>query len=176
MTLHFDRADLTRDREILIRFNIAYLDWAADAVDAHFGLSLAALLGMPIPDYVDNALEKLCEGTPPSGVFYLVRDEAGTPVGMGGLREVREGTGEIKRIYVPGILRGAGVGGRILDRLIADAREFGFRSLVLDTGPFMTSAHRLYEAAGFVDIPSYPEAEVPDELYSDWRFMRCELA
>ncbi|MFN9251818.1 MAG: hypothetical protein ACK58O_12310, partial [Brevundimonas sp.] len=37
------------------------------------------------------------------------------------------------------------------------------------------SAHRLYEAAGFVDIPPYPNAEVPEALHYDWRFMRLGL-
>jgi GNAT superfamily N-acetyltransferase len=95
---------------------------------------------------------------------------------MGGLRRVSDGVGEIKRIYVPKAVRGAGVGVRILDRLIEDARSFGYRELVLDTGPFMTSAHRLYEAAGFVDIPAYADAEVPEALHHDWRFMRCKLS
>jgi hypothetical protein len=40
----------------------------------------------------------------------------------------------------------------------------------------MTSAHRLYEAAGFVDIPAYADAEVPEALHHDWRFMRCKLS
>lgn len=51
----------------------------------------------------------------------------------------------------------------------------GYREVILDTGPFMTSAHRLYEAAGFLDIPAYAEAEVPQALHHDWRFMSCKL-
>ena len=53
-----------------------------------------------------------------------------------------------------------------------DARSFGFRELVLDTGPIMTSAHRLYEARGFIDSMPYPEAKVPQPLHHGWRFMR----
>ncbi|WP_417477553.1 GNAT family N-acetyltransferase [Maricaulis sp.] len=174
MNLQFEGVDLVRDREVLARFNIAYLNWVAAGVQERFSLSLAALLGATIPVYVDGALDKLCEGTPPAGVFYLVRD-GNTAIGMGGLRQVSEGVGEIKRIYISEAARGGGAGAAILDRLVQDAREFGYRELVLDTGPFMTSAHRLYEAAGFVDIPPYPGAEVPDALHHDWRFMRCLL-
>jgi len=174
MNLDFVRADLVRDRHVLVRFNVAYLNWIGEAVQERFGLSLPDILGAPIPDYVEAALEKLCAGTPPSGVFYVVLDGEAA-VGMGGLRRVREGVGEIKRIYVPEAVRGGGVGAKILDRLMHDARAFGYRELVLDTGPFMTSAHRLYDAAGFVDVPPYSEAEVPEALHHDWRFMRCEL-
>jgi hypothetical protein len=46
---------------------------------------------------------------------------------------------------------------------------------VLETGAFMRSAHRLYEAAAFVDIPPYYRVEVRHELRHDWHFMRCEL-
>ena len=45
----------------------------------------------------------------------------------------------------------------------------------LDSGPFMTSAHQLYQAEGFRDRPSYPGAEVPNELHHDWRFMELDL-
>jgi len=174
MNLRFARVDLVRDREVLTRFNVAYLNWVAAGVEEQFALSLSGLLGMTIPAYVESALDKLCEGTPPAGVFYLVLD-GNTAVGMGGLRQVSEGVGEIKRIYVSEAARGGGAGAKILDRLVQDARAFGFRELVLDTGPFMTSAHRLYEAAGFFDIRPYPGAEVPQALHHDWRFMRCPL-
>ena len=175
MNLQFERVDLVRDREVLTRFNVAYLNWVAAGVEERFALSLAGLLGMPIPAYVDSALGKLCEGTPPAGVFYLALD-GNAAIGMGGLRRVSEGVAEIKRIYVSEAVRGGGAGAKILDRLVQDARAFGYQELVLDTGPFMTSAHRLYEVAGFVDIPPYPGAEVPEALHHDWRFMRCLLS
>ena len=175
MDIEFVRADLEQHSEVLTRFNIEYLRWADDCVREHFGLSLPDLLGMPIPDYVHSALDKLCEGTPPDGVVYVVFDGE-TALGMGGLRRVRDGVGEIKRIYVSRASRGGGTGAKILDRLVSDAQSFGYEELVLDTGPFMTSAHRIYEAAGFSDIPPYAGAEVPEALHHDWRFMRCRLS
>ena len=174
MDLEFVPANLAKHRELLIDFNIDYLRWIDVSVQEHFGLSLPDVLGMPIPDYVESALDKLCEGTPPNGIVYVVFDGE-TALGMGGLRRIRAGVGEIKRIYVSRASRGGGAGAKILDRLVSDAQSFGYQELVLDTGPFMTSAHRLYEAAGFADIPAYAEAEVPEALRHNWRFMRCEL-
>ncbi len=174
MNLSFVRADLAMHREVLTRFNIEYLDWADASVRDHFGLALPSLLGMSIPDYVDGALEKLCEETPPDGVFYVVFD-GDAAMGMGGLRRVGDAVAEIKRIYVSPTCRGGGTGAKILDRLVSDARSFGYQELLLETGPFMTSAHRIYEAAGFEDTAPYSEAEVPEELRHDWRFMRRRL-
>ena len=174
MALTFVRADLTQHRDILMRFNIDYGRWVGEGVLERFGLVLEDLLGAPIPDYVAAMLGKLCDATPPVGIFYLVFD-GDLAVGMGGLRQISEGICEIKRIYVPKTSRGLSVGESTLERLMLDARAFGYKAAVLDTGPFMQSAHRLYEAAGFVDIPPYLESEVPLELRHDWRFMRCEL-
>lgn len=175
MDLDFVPADLEKHREVLIHFNIEYLRWADDSIQERFGFSLPSALGMAIPDYVHSSLDKLCEGTPPNGIVYIVFNGE-TALGMGGLRRIRDGVGEIKRIYVSRTSRGGGIGAKILDRLISDAQRFGYQELMLDTGPFMTSAHRLYEAVGFVDIPPYAEAEVPEALHSDWRFMRCRLS
>ena len=30
--------------------------------------------------------------------------------------------------------------------------------------------------AAFGDIPAYAEAEVPEALHHDWRFMQCKLS
>lgn len=175
MNLDFIKADLEQHRKMLLDFNVAYINWAGDCVQEHFGLPLPGLLGMPIPDYAQSSLEKLCEETPPRGVFYIVFNGE-VALGMGGLRRIRDGVAEIKRIYVSSASRGGGVGAKILDRLVRDALSFGYDELMLETGPFMTSAHPIYEAAGFVDISPYAEAEVPEALRHDWRFMRRQLS
>ena len=175
MNLDFVQANLEQHRKILLDFNIAYITWAGDCVREHFGLSLPSLLGMPISDYAQSSLDKLFEETPPRGVFYIVFNGE-VALGMGGLRRLRDGVSEIKRIYVSPASRGGGVGAKILDQLMRDAKSYGYDELVLETGPFMTSAHPIYEAAGFMDIPPFVEAEVPEALRHDWRFMRCELS
>ena len=174
MALVFEQADLTRHRAVLMRFNVDYATWIAGEVKKRFGLDLVAVLGTDIETYVAGALDKLCEPQPPEGVFYVATSGA-EAVGMGGLRRIRPGVCELKRIYVPRTARGGGFGAAIFDRLMADARAYGYPEAVLETGPFMTSAHRIYEAAGFVDIAPYAEAEVPQPLHHDWRFMRCAL-
>jgi len=94
---------------------------------------------------------------------------------MGGLRSLDEVTAEIKRIYILPKYRAHKLGERVLQRLLADAKTFGYRTAVLDTAPFMTSAHSLYERNGFVDRPAYAGVEVPAEFQTQWRFMERPL-
>ena len=174
MATTFEPADARRDREVLTELNIAYLDWLDANIQQTFGLDAPTLLGQPIVEYVAATLDKLCAVEPPEGVFYLVR-HSGTVVGMGGVRRTTDEAAEMKRVFVRPDQRGGGLGTTIVQRLISDARSFGYVSMRLDSGPFMTSAHRLYEAEGFRDRPSYAGAEVPNELHHDWRFMELDL-
>jgi GNAT superfamily N-acetyltransferase len=68
-----------------------------------------------------------------------------------------------------------GLGERMLSRLLADAKAFGYQRVCLDTALFMTSAHRLYEANGFSDCTAYEGVEVPPDFHRRWRFMERAL-
>ncbi len=174
MAIAFEPADARRDQAVLTELNVAYLDWLDANIQQTFGLDLPALLGQPITEYVAATLDKLCAAEPPEGVFYLVRRD-GLVVGMGGVRGTADGASEMKRVFVRPDQRGGGLGATIVRRLVSDATSFGYASMRLDSGPFMTSAHRLYEAEGFCDRPIYDGVEVPSELHHDWRFMERSL-
>jgi GNAT superfamily N-acetyltransferase len=75
-------------------------------------------------------------------------------VAGGGVRRLDgdAGLGEVKRMYVVPEARGRGLGRRLLEEIEAAARELGYRRLRLDTSG---TVRRLYEAAGYVAIPSY---------------------
>ena len=45
--------------------------------------------------------------------------------------------------------------------MLERARSLGYRRAVLDTGGFMQSAQRIYEAAGFRDIAPYYHNPIP---------------
>jgi len=157
-------------RDALLRINLEYMSWVTAEIEKAFGVTTSDILGMPLPDYVAGAIDKVCGDAPPRGVFYLV-ERGGALAGMGGLRRVRDGVAEIKRLYVRPAHRGERLGETVLQRLLGDASGFGYSSVVLDSAPFMRSAQRLYEAAGFADRVPYPETEVPPALHGTWRFM-----
>jgi GNAT superfamily N-acetyltransferase len=161
-------------RDALIALNVEYVSWVAAEAESYFGISTQASIGMTIAEYVPTVLDTICGDPPPRGIFYLVERDHQL-AGMGGLRWSSPGVVEIKRVYVRPAHRGAKLGATILQRLLADARGFGYERVHLDTAPFMHAAHTLYEAAGFVDCAPYAGSEVPAFLHPKWRFMEKAL-
>ena len=85
----------------------------------------------------------------------LVAYSDGAAVGIGALRPLSGGVGEVKRMYVVPEYRGAGVAKRILDALEQLARERGFEAVRLDTHERLGEANRLYRGAGYREIEDY---------------------
>ena len=98
-------------------------------------------------------------------VYYVAFDD-GSPVGCAGLRALDAEHGEIKRMYVQPGSRGTGVAVALLRRLEDDARSFGWRRLVLETGERQPEAMRFYEREGYRSIP-------PFGYYADSPISRC---
>ena len=89
-----------------------------------------------------------------SGQFVVARID-GEAIGCGALRQLEAGVGEVKRVWVSASARGHGVAGRIMQKLEAIAREFGFHTLRLDTNRALTEAHALYRKLGYHEIARY---------------------
>ncbi len=94
------------------------------------------------------------ELVPPSGALVVARLD-GRPIGCGALRANGGGIGEIKHVWVDRAVRGLGVGRRILEQLEALAREFGLRTLRLDTNRALTEAQALYRASGYREVAPF---------------------
>lgn len=170
----FIRADPVADRAGLIELNVEYLSWVFGEVEKSFGVPVDEVAGMPVIEYVPTVIDKICGSPPPQGIFYLIRVN-GQLAGMGGLRRLWHEAAEIKRIYVRPAFRGMKLGETILKRLLSDATAFGYKAAYLDSGLFMTSAHRLYAAHGFVDCHAYAGVEVSSTFHGRWRFMQRPL-
>jgi GNAT superfamily N-acetyltransferase len=90
----------------------------------------------------------------PRGAFILA-EEQGQYLACIGIRQFSADNGEIKRLYVIPAARGRGLGRMLVERVIVVARQIGYRSLLLDTLPFMKDAQALYSSFGFQPTTAY---------------------
>ena len=79
-----------------------------------------------------------------------------SPVGCGCFRPDKDGSVEIKRMYVVPRQRGKQIARRILDALEEWAMEDGFTAAKLETGIGQPEARSLYLRSGYHEIPNYP--------------------
>jgi GNAT superfamily N-acetyltransferase len=87
---------------------------------------------------------------PPRGRL-LIAEGAGCVA----LRTIDEEICEMKRLYVRPDHRGTGLGRRLVQAIIDEARSVGYGRMRLDTMPKMDSAQRLYASLGFHEIAAY---------------------
>ena len=106
---------------------------------------------------------------PPAGrlLLALVDD---VPAGCAALRPLGDGDCELKRLYVREGHRGLGLGRCIAETMLAQARELGYRRVLLDTLPAMREAQALYRRLGFRTTDPYTANPVPGAT-----FMALEL-
>jgi putative acetyltransferase len=87
----------------------------------------------------------------PAGRLVVARD-GGEVAGCGGLRPLRPGVAELRRLWVRRPYRKQGVGKMISEALIAWARSAGYRSIRLETLSVMPQAEALFRSLGFARI------------------------
>lgn len=106
---------------------------------------------------------------PPDGRLLLVIDDD-QPVGCVAVRKLDDGICEMKRLYVKPAYRGKGLGRRLAEAIVAEARAIGYRKMRLDSLASLKEAAAMYRSLGFVEIPAYRYNPLPDAV-----FMEMEL-
>jgi ribosomal protein S18 acetylase RimI-like enzyme len=100
------------------------------------------------------------EYAPPSGRLLLgVVD--GKAAACAALRPFGERDCELKRLYVRGWARRAGLGRLLTEAAIETARLVGYDRMLLDTLPAMVAARELYRSLGFEEVAAYRYNPVP---------------
>jgi ribosomal protein S18 acetylase RimI-like enzyme len=94
------------------------------------------------------------EYAPPHGcILFAKQDER--IVGCVALRNLEENVCEMKRLYVIPSARGQGMGRKLAETIIAQAKAMGYKHMRLDTVASMQAANRLYSSLGFHPIAPY---------------------
>jgi putative acetyltransferase len=139
----------------------------------------------PFDDCVRRLIQRHLEfgraTTPPEDAHALEVDELLDPaivlfaartgievLAIGALKEIGDDHGEIKAMHTAGRARGRGIGGAMLEHLLTEARNRGYRRVSLETGSMeaFAPARSLYGRAGFsVCAPFGEYRESPNSIY-----------
>ena len=109
---------------------------------------------------------------PPEGRLLLAEYE-GQLAGCVALHKLAaqkddDGICEMKRLYLRLQFRGKGLGRVLADRVIAEARQIGYRRMRLDTvEPLMKDAVAMYRKIGFQEIAPYRPNPIAGALYME---------
>jgi len=135
------RRALPEDHAAVARELADYLSYIGDALDAE-GL-----------DHDIAHWQEEYDGR--TGVLLVVADAAGEVVGTAAVRLLEPGVGEIKRMWLRPAWQGRGLGRRLMDACLDEARRLGCRALRLDTQAKLEAAVHLYRAYGFSEVARY---------------------
>ncbi|PTX60686.1 GNAT family N-acetyltransferase [Sulfitobacter mediterraneus] len=138
-------------------------------------------IGGPSPDtslVINEFWREAHHYLPPTGQTLLARDPDGNLIGMGSLRAIEDGKGELKRLYVRPTARGTGLGRRLVERRIQTAREMGLKTLLADTFKANVEMLGLYESLGFERIEGFVESatfNLHPEFHEFMAYVRLSL-
>ena len=122
-------------------------------------------LYLEIQHYDDEKENPSLKYALPEGRLYVDISDDGIARGCIALRKLSDGKGEVKRLYVRPEYRGNGIATALVERIIEDARNIGYKELYLDTLPELESAVRLYKSFGFEETGQYNDSPVDKTIF-----------
>ena len=81
------------------------------------------------------------------------------------LRRYDQNSAELKRLYIRNGYRGLSISKRLIQRILQDALDIGYQSILLDTLDTMKPAINLYSSFGFEEIESYYDNPIEGAKY-----------
>jgi GNAT superfamily N-acetyltransferase len=150
VSLNLVPVETSEQRESARALLVEYLRWVGDIARSSYGLSF------DIEAMARSDIEDRSKFYPPTGRFYLVRHDA-RDIGVGCLKRLAQGVGEIQRMYIQPHVRGIGAGRTLVQRLLGDAKELGYAKVRLESLRALAPAHTLYRSVGFVEVAPYAD-------------------
>jgi len=121
----------------------------------------------PDPSGIDADLQDIeANYLQSGGSFEIIEDRDGNLKGSIGVFPVDEDTCELRKMYLVEDVRGLGLGTHLLQRAVNQARELGFKRMVLETSSRLAAANRLYLHFGFQPFAADHLAARADQAYS----------
>jgi GNAT superfamily N-acetyltransferase len=125
------------------------------------------------PQEFDAELERLPGAFAPPRGRLLVACAESDVAGCVALQDLRDGTCEMKRMFVRTDFHGRGIGRALGEAIVAEARAIGYKRMRLDTGPEQREARGLYRRLGFREVAPYRDLDA--ELRAWLVFMELDL-
>jgi len=129
--------------------------------EARYAEGFSALVADTLREFgfeQDPALDGDLDDPARTYVALWIALAGGEVAGSVALRDLGDGAYKLKRMYLRPAHRSRGLGRRLLATALDWARANDARVVRLDTAEGMVAARRLYESAGFVQLPG---GEVP---------------
>lgn len=141
--------------------------------DMSLGSRLIAFLEKCLPEsgrILDlNGRHSFYKDIPGHFDVFLCMTDGETVIGTVAVRRMNDKDCELKSLYLLEKYHGMGLGRKLLETAIENARKLGYKKMYLDSLSTSKRAVKLYRAAGFKDTEKYN-----DSIFSDV-FMVLEL-
>ena len=121
---------------------------------AHVIRSVLIELGVPKVGtaYEDKSLDAMFENYEKDKAVYLVVEENNEVIGGAGISKLDNHEGnvcELQKMYFSPGARGRGIGTKMIDRCLNNARDYGYKQCYIETMSYMEAAQKLYRTYGF---------------------------
>ena len=157
--------------EDVIRLSQEYVNWMIAEVRQHYpDMDLNEFASEHTYDDVRKKFPG--EHVPPKGCLLLAKQD-GVVCGCIALGKLTDTICEMRTLFVRPSCRGQGAGKKLAEACLSEARQFGYKTIRLDTLQFMESAQTLYRSMGFYAIEPY--LELSESLKRHIRFFECKL-
>jgi len=105
--------------------------------------------------YEDKATDQMFENfNKPTSFYYVVehKNKVVGGVGIAKLDNFDGNTCELQKMYFSPIIRGKGLGSKLIKTCLEKAKTIGFDHCYLETMPYMKAAQALYKKNGFINL------------------------